>query len=316
VPQGDRNADALRALVQGGAVIRARMRQQQDGNAPLIDMAAPVLAYAARDGRMIVADSETGVVRWSAAAEIAQATHLTVTPGHVVIAGMDEHNAPLLCVYDVHTGQLQQRIPEPQRNHVQWIGATPEGLLIYVTTTQVVAYDLATGQPRWIRKPGVQLQGPEAWMAGGQLFVRSRGGDLLMVDLGDDQTVRAVITGEAGPPLGIYEADGRFVIVTARSVIAVDEQGESLWRDSISDPTQFVACTMSQAHLILLNRLDPVEDQPQRRSYRVYFLELKSGVIGFDREIIGPPQIDRTAVLDRRLVVGSDSFTAVLSDAN
>lgn len=273
------------------------------------------------EGRLIVLNGDNGKVRWQLTSPVRHATRLVMNSQFVITSGADEEDAPLLCVYDAQTGQLAHRLMNPKRQNIYWMGVSDEGLLVYVSATQVEAFDLNRGRSTWICKPGVQLMGQEAsWMGVDRLAVRTADNDLLWLDMSDGRVVgRMPVRQEMQNQwMMSLDADAWFLIGNHFSMNrpmaqAMGNDGKLAWRDGVTEAGQMLDAVLTDKHVaMLVSPLDPQGPTAEVHPRRVYLLDRATGAIR-EQYVLSPSEpLDHLSIQDGRLLISGQRLTAVI----
>jgi outer membrane protein assembly factor BamB len=294
---------------QGGAQI-------EEPTQPMVAVSDLGLALVDHNGRVIVVNAETGKIRWQAATKVRFAASVKMDSRHLMIAGADEDDAPMLCVYDASTGQMLHRLIKPRNQGVTWMDVTEDGVLVYVSAMQVEAFDLNRGQSTWLTEPGVKLIGDGgAWLSGRRLILMSLEGDLLWIDVSDGRvTSRMPLRDTISEPIAITPDSDGWIVRGAKAAVAVDDDGRMRWRDAIIEPHRLVEHAVTDRFVVLLTA--PAEGQftdPNTRM--IYILDRASGALRFQSPLSGAQPLDQMQIVDGKLLLSGSGLTAAISGA-
>jgi outer membrane protein assembly factor BamB len=286
---------------------------EEMGDALMMAMSDVAIAVSDGRGRVMVLGADSGKVAWQGATSVRQVTAMVLEPEHLVIAGTDEDDVPVVCVYDAMTGQLRHRLANPRRQLITWIGVNDQGQLVYVSPSQVEAFDLDRGQSTWIARPGAQLTGgDEVWMSGDGVMVRTEDNDLVLLSASDGRVVnqiplRGMLQGEL-----IVEAESEMWFVAGLGrCMAIDGQGKVVWRDAVSDPAQFVGMCLTEGHVLVSGA--PADGQEGQVGFMtLYALNRTTGVMEHVTRIDSPQPLYQLRTAGGKLLLGGDDFTAVI----
>lgn len=299
-----------------GPINRVRERNNVPGQL-MIALSDVSLAVADNDGRVIVLNSDSGKIAWQGATAVRSATHLLLDGRHLILAGSDEDGAPVLCVYDAQTGLLLHRLANDRRQSVLWMGMSESGLLVYVSPTQIEAFDLDRGQPTWTAKPGTQMSGNDiGWLHGDRLVVWTAEYDLLFLDMADGRVIsRVPIRGTMQTQDFNVVSDGETWVVAGSSrCVGLDRDGKILWQDAVSDPMQILDMLLTDRHVLMLSA--PMDGQfTDAKGRRLYIVNRTTGVIDHQHRLAAPQHLDFIQAMDGKLLLSGDSLTAVLTGA-
>ncbi len=303
-----------RVIINGRVVGRERTANQSTSSQTIIAVSDLVVAVADQFGRLIVFDADTGRMNWKAASAIRNTTMLKSNGRYVMIAGTDADHTPTICVYDAQTNALIHRLRKPKNQPIKWMGISDDGVLLFVSNSQVESFDLDRGQSRWVAKPAVKLLGKNAsWIGATRIVVQSEDGDLIFVNLAD-----GIITGRFPLRHALsgnvkIVADGvDWFIVTQDHAIALDNNGKPRWRDGIAASKALVAHELSDRYLVLLNN-PTVADFANSHDRRLYLLDRATGSIVLDQYLTASEHLGSIAIVDGKLVLSSRYVTAALA---
>ena len=284
-------------------------------------------------GLVVSIDRLTGATLWKMVGPFGRVDQLAMDEEVVVLAGEREdgkgQSGKSIVVLDAITGQaVIPAITEKQK--VQWLSLSDEGLLIYATAGQVVACDLNTGQTAWgIAQKDLVLAGDSAVAKQMLLLQRSRSGrgSIWIVDTATGQVLHRVV--HIWPSFQrlangqIQNSDqrtryvaGRWHVLTGKGTLAVGSDGDVRWADAIFDDSgkNLVRQWISDQYVLLLN-----QNKKRKRmwTYTLYLLDRASGVIEW-QQALGPfPEpIDthNAALLDHRLMMPTGANTVMIHD--
>ncbi len=270
-------------------------------------------------GRVVVYSSEDGQVLWQAVTPVRRVSCVESDGRWLVIAGMDEEDEPLTCVYELLSGQLRHRLVKSgQAQRALWIGLTPDGKLLQVTHRQVESFDLIRASLDWTGRPGFQLSSEGGvWLFDDQLLIQVRdneantAGDLIWMSTADGQVrQRLAIRDILKFPLWIEKTPDGWAIGGSDHVLAVDPQGQTRWRDAMVTPGRVLDHTVLGSSLILLTG-GASEPQAEPAEPRLFLLNLRTGKIENEIPLTGDPTLDRLLPLGGHLLVGGKDQAAV-----
>jgi len=323
--QGERTPQEVhvrRVIGAGRVIVQMRMRKQQGGEGaddparPMVALSDLGISLVDSRGRVIVVNAETGKVRWQAATIVRYADVVKMDSNYLMIAGSDEDDAPLLCVYEAGTGQLLHRLIKPPRQKVTWMDATDDGLLLYVSDMQVEAFDLYRGQSKWLSEPGVKLVGEDgAWLNGRQLVLASQEGDMLWMDVADGRvTHRMPVRDMLDQGYEVTADPNGWIMRGDKTCLSIDVETQLRWRDALSQPHRLIDHVLTDRYVVLLS--SPAQGQFADPGNRVlYVLDRQTGKLIHEHEVAGAAAFDQLRVLDGRLLLSADDVTAVISSA-
>lgn len=271
-------------------------------------------AAADGNGRVLVFDSEDGRVIWQQATRVQTTTHLAIDGQYLMLAGSDADDVPLVCVYDVANGELLHTLASPGREVIRWMDITEDGLLVYLSSSQVEAFDLSRGQSRWICRPGEDMVGDGgAWLGLDRLVVRTRNGDMVWVDLSDGQVAgKLPLRGQLqGQVRARSDADAWF-ITSANAIIATDKDGNRLWRDAIEDAVRHLDHVLTDQHVVALGALIEGRVGGGAHGRQLYFLDRTSGVLTHEQEVEAPENLIRINATTGRVLLTGPRATSIL----
>ncbi|QNN24010.1 PQQ-binding-like beta-propeller repeat protein [Planctomycetales bacterium ZRK34] len=312
----------VRRLLGPGRLIN-QIRMQRNAGPQIDELPQPMVAVSDlgialvdHRGRVVVVNAETGKIRWQAATIVRFAASVKMDSRHLMIAGSDEDDAPLLCVYDASTGQMLHRLIKPRNQNVTWMDLTEDGVLVYVSAMQVEAFDLNRGQSTWLTEPGVRLLGEGgAWLSGRRLILMSQEGDLLWVDVADGRvTSRMPLRDTISEPFAITPDMGGWIVRGAKAAVAVDDDGRMRWRDAIIEPHRLVEHVVTDRYVVLLTA--PAEGQfsdPNART--LYILDRATGALQYKSPLAGAQPLDELKIMDGKLLLSGAGLTAAISSA-
>ncbi|MBI1372696.1 MAG: PQQ-binding-like beta-propeller repeat protein [Phycisphaera sp.] len=309
-----------RVIIFGGANVFGRFNEDGvEDTSLMVAVSDTAAAVADRQGRLVVLDADTGKIRWRDATLVRQAEMVMMDSQHLMIAGTDEDDAPLLCVYDVYSGVLLHRLIKPRRQNILWMARTDEGVLVYVTSNGADGFDLYRGQTRWLAKLDTQIA-PDVVpvMDGDRLMIRTTDGDLVWLSLEDGKTVTQLpLRGSLPGTLDGDHIEGRhgdwFLSGDAQAV-AIGADGEVRWRDGIADGKRIIQQMVTQRYVVLLAA--PPEGQfDEALTRRIYLLERASGRLVQEYRLLSGQAIERIDVVGGKLAVVGVGSTSILSGA-
>lgn len=301
----ERNADALRAV----------QREREGPEESMVAVSDVAVAAADDSGRVVVLDSESGHVQWQRATRLSRATHLVLDGRYLIIAGADGEDVPAISIYDAVDGERLHRLGLPAREPVRWMGVSEDGLLVYLSESRIEAFDLGRGQSRWICEPDEELTGEGGtWLGLDRLVARSRSGDLLWVDLTDGQVAgKLAVRGQLQGQVEARHDAGSWFITSNNTVIATDNDGKRLWRDSIADVARQLDHVLTDRYLIVLGTLVDNRSGGGAHKRRLYMLDRTSGVIEHEHEVEAEQMLINVMATDGKLLLTGPTSTAVLA---
>lgn len=294
---------------------RARFERGEVPQETHVAVSDSIAATADTRGRVVVFDSDTGRVQWQQATEIQTATHLTLDGGHLIIAGADSEDVPVIGIYDAADGELLHMLTNSGQQAIRWLDVSEDGVLVYLGGAQIEAFDLGRGQSRWICRPGEELVGDGgAWLGLDRLVVRTRNGDMVWVDLSDGQVAgKLAVRGQLqGHVRAHNDADGWF-ITSNNSISATDNNGNRLWRDTIEDAVRHLDHVITDEHVVALGALIQGGRGSSTHGRRLYVIDRATGTLTHEQDIEAAQNLINIIATDGRLLLTGPRATAVLT---
>lgn len=317
-----------RAVIQGnvvminGRIVRGGVpaQQAQVQSGPLVVASDDAVVVADSRGRVLTMSADRGGVRWQTATLVRSVNILKLWGDQLVIAGLDESQNPLLCVYDARSGTLLHRITKPKLQPFRWVGLTRAGRLVYIGDTQVEAFDLVRGQTVWTAEPNVRLSSTNGgvWMGDERVIVRTSDGDLIFVDLeSGDITGRRPMRKTIEGVMSVAPVDDKWLMTGDDRCSMIDASGHTIWVAVIAEPVAIIDQVVTERHVVLL--VEPVRhgnapDGGHER--RIHIIDRATGAMRYQTAVTSNSPFDRMTVSDGRLVLGGGSITALLDGAS
>lgn len=305
-------------VIINGQVIRGGQAQQapQATRGPLVAATDDAVVVADARGRVLTMSADRGGVRWQTATLVRNANILKLWGDQLVIAGLDEEQNPLLCVYDARSGTLLHRIAKPKLQPFRWVGLTREGRLVFIGDTQVEAFDLVRGQTVWKAEPNVRLSSSNGgvWMGDDRIVVRTGDGDLLFVnlesgDIAGRRPMRAVIEGA----MTVTSVEDQWLITGDARCTMIDAAGRTRWTATIAEPVQIIDHAVTERYVVLL--VEPVRNAnvpPAGHERRIHVVDRATGSMRYETAVSCDDPLNRVGITDGRIVLGGGSISALL----
>ena len=311
------NANAI-VNAEGGDHNRTLPRQPSS-----ISIASNELYICAVDneGNIVCIDRHTGTVAWRWATFFEHLTTIKIDDDVVVLAGQKRAHTGLdhdgVLVLDTVTGESLFPLIE-EEHEVQWIGLTGEGLLLYSTDQQLVAYDLRNGQTKW----GLEL---------GEMDLSGRGWashDLILLETGRfNGTLLALnpLTGQIDEQitnlfphtsrrLTLEKSNDNWYVLTPAQAVALDPRGNPRWYSAIyQEPnSELILELIGQQSVVLIKQQTTEQGESK---HTLYVLNREHGTL-IEQHDLGPiaEPIDpnRAVVLEDLLILSTASITIAI----
>lgn len=307
-----------RLIIFGGANVFGRINDEGfEDTSLMVSVSDTAAAVADHKGRVVVLDADSGAVRWREGTLVRQADMMMMDDEHLIIAGTDEDDAPLLCVYDVYRGTLLHRLTKPRRQNIHWMARTDDGMLIYVTASGADAFDLHRGQTRWLVKLDAQIaQDATPVIDGDRLMLHTAEGDMIWLNLEDGGVVTQLpLRGSLPGKLDrthVGAGGGAWFVSGATRAVSIGSDGVIRWREAIADGKRIVQQMITDRYVVLLTA--PPDGQLQDAlARRVYMIERDTGRVAHEYRFVSAQALERIDVIGGRLAIVGVASTSILS---
>ena len=291
------------------------------------------ICVADATGRVVCIDRHSGEVAWRLAASFEDLVLVEMDDDVVVLAGRErqaesDQDEDGVLVLDAVTGEaLFPMIMDD--GEVQWAGLSGEGLLLYATDKQLVAYDLRSGQAEWGLDLGDMGISGRGWVSHDMALIEVRqfNGTLLMVNPMTGQRIDQIsnLFQETARRLTVEKSDEGWCMFTPHGAVAFEAEGHRRWRSAVYQEAednillglvgeQSVVLVGGEQGVVLAKRDIPKQDILTFK-HTLYLLDRTSGILVEQQklEVSGEPiDPDRAVLLDGLVVLSTASTTMAI----
>ena len=289
------------------------------------------ICVADTTGRVVCIDRHSGDVAWRLAATFEDLALMEMDDDVVVLAGRErqaesDQDEDGVLVLDAVTGEaLFPMIMDD--GEVQWAGLSGEGLLLYATDKQLVAYDLRSGQAEWGLDLGDMGISGRGWVSHDMALIEVRqfNGTLLMVNPMTGQRVDQIsnLFQETARRLAVEKSDEGWCMFTPHGAVAFEAEGRRRWRSAVYQEAEdnILLGLVGEQSVVLVGGERGVVPAGHDRSVpiavqnTIYAIDRSSGVLieqqQFETEN-EPIDSDRAVLLDGLVVLSTASTTVAI----
>ncbi|MCC6579710.1 MAG: PQQ-binding-like beta-propeller repeat protein [Phycisphaeraceae bacterium] len=227
-----------------------------------------VVCLADHAGRIVALDRHAGNVLWQRMLAMDQLDHLVMDDDALALAGQvgtQDTRSGCVLALDPLSGESTIHELEEARNPIAWLALGGDGLLLYVTGQQLIAYHLAAGNQAWRLALPSAPTAASCLLSRDAMLLQNQDGSLQLIDLVAGRAVAQITTPATipGSPADLQHAQDHWYILTPGKALALDHQGRTLWHDAIAFPNhQLAAMLLTDPLAILVSPLPPPEVPP------------------------------------------------------